>query len=380
VIALKVCLVYTSGISVVRGGGIACKIMNIIKETSSKIDYTILTSVEKADDADMRFLNNLGVDVEGISLSHNSIIDCWKFFKSAPNTKFDIIHFHELPLAWDVRFGLSTGLCLLKPNFRNAALVYEHQIAIAGNLHPLHLAWQYTVFKALFPMWDTVVLNSKYMLNETLSLVQAGSEKIKMVQHGVDSKEIQNATPLGLDGIPLLFFGHLSFIKGVDVLVKAFYKVSQRNRDVHLYIVGDGRMRGFCEDFVRGKNLSDRVHFWGAQPQNFLFRVIRGADICVLPSRNDASPLTVLEAMAAGKPIITTHRGGIPEFIKDGRNGIIVEPEPDQLARAIELLLDNPALRSKIGRNNSTDAEAYSWKKASQEYVSIYQSLVRQRK
>ena len=368
---------YTSGISTIRGGGIACKIKNIVKETCSEIDYTILTSIEETEEADVEFFNDLGVDIKGISLSNNSILDCWRFFKCAPDTKFDIIHFHELPLAWDIRFGLSLGLCLLKPNFRNTPLVYEHQIATVGSLHLLHLAWQYTMLKALFPLWDKMVVNSKYMLADALKLVQPNSEKIKLVRPGINLKEIQNSIPLSLDGISLLFFGHLSRVKGIDILIKAFHKVSQRNREVHLHLVGDGELRGFCEDFVRKENLNDRVHFWGAQPQNLLFRMIKGADICVLPSRNDAGPLTLLEAMAAGKPIITTRVGGIPEFVKDGRNGIIVEPEPDQLARAIEFLLDNSDLRHKIGRNNSQDVTTYSWKKASKEYVSIYESLVR---
>jgi glycosyltransferase involved in cell wall biosynthesis len=85
----------------------------------------------------------------------------------------------------------------------------------------------------------------------------------------------------------------------------------------------------------------------------------------------------VLEAMAAGKPIIATRVGGIPEFVKDGRNGILVKPEPDQLASAMEFLLNNADLRQKIGRNNSQDVTNYSWKTASKEYVRIYRSLVR---
>jgi glycosyltransferase involved in cell wall biosynthesis len=215
------------------------------------------------------------------------------------------------------------------------------------------------------------------MLTEALTLVQPTSVKIKLVPPGINFEEIQNSMPINLDGVTLLFFGHLTRIKGVDILIKAFQEVSLRNRDVHLHLVGDGGLRGFCEDLVQKENLNDRVHFWGAQPQNLLFRIIKGADICVFPSRNDAGPLTVLEAMAAGKPIITTRVGGIPEIMKDGRNGILVEPEPDQLARAIEFLLDNEDLRQKIGRDNSQDAKAYSWKKASQEYVRIYESLVR---
>jgi glycosyltransferase involved in cell wall biosynthesis len=366
-----------SGLSTIRGGGIANKIKGLIKATNSEIDYSIITTIEEAEHADVNFFKDLGVDVFGVSLSRNPLLDIFRIFNCVPKSKFDIIHFHVLPLAWDIRFGFSTGSFLFRKSFRNVALVYEHQIATVGSLHPIDQAWQYTCFKIFFRLWRAVIVNSKYMLDEALRIIKRPfSEKIKLLPLGVDYKEIQDSTPLPLDGPSILFFGHLSYIKGTDILVKAFRKVNQRYPEIHLHLIGDGPLREFCENFVKKENLARNVHFWGAQPQSIVFGALRGADICVLPSRNDAGPFTTLEAMAAGKPIVTTRRGGIPEFVKDGRNGIIVEPEPDQLARAIEFLLDDSDLRRKIGRNNSEDVKTYSWKRASEEYVNIYQSLV----
>lgn len=203
---MKVCIVYTCGLSTRRGGGIATKIKNIIKKTSSEIDYTIVTSFEKGDHAEIKFFNDLGVDVFGASLSSNSMLDCFRFLGCSPNLKFDVIHFHELPFAWNLRSGLSTGLSLLKPNFWKAALVYEHQIATLGNLNPIHQAWQYTCFKALFPVWRKVIVNTKYMLSEALRLVvRSGTEKMKLVPLGLDLEEIQSSPILNLEGPSLLF-------------------------------------------------------------------------------------------------------------------------------------------------------------------------------
>lgn len=376
VIIMDVCLVFSTGLSTIRGGGIACKLKNVIKETSSEVDYTLFTSIENFESANLEFFTNLGVDVKAVPLSDNTFLDCWRFLKSAPKKKFDVIHFHELPLAWDVRFGLSEALSLFKPNFITASLVYEHQIATLGNLHPLHQALQFTVFKALFPLWDKVIVPSNYMLTEALKLVRQQTDKLEIVPLGVNLEEIQNAAPMELEEKSLVFFGHLSRIKGVDLLLKAFQKVNVHNKHVHLHLVGDGELAGYCKDFVKRKSLTDRVHFWGAQPQNVLFSFIKAADICVLPSRNESGPLVILEAMAAGKPIVSTHVGGIPELVKDGRNGLLVKLNPDELADAIEFLLDNDDVRNKFGLNNSQDIVVRSWKNASKKYVQLYKSLL----
>lgn len=373
---MDVCLVFSTGLSTIRGGGIACKLKNVIKETSNEVDYTLFTSIENFESTNLEFFTNLGVDVKAVPLSNNPFLDCWRFLKSAPKKKFDIIHFHELPLAWDIRFGLSEALSLFKPNFITTSLVYEHQIATLGNLHPLHQALQFTVFKSLFPLWDKIIVPSNYMLTEALKLVKSHGDKIEIVPLGVNLEEIQNAVPMKLEQNSLVFFGHLSRIKGVDILIKAFQKVSVRNKDVHLHLVGDGELAGYCKDFVKRNNLNERVHFWGAQPQNILFSLVKAADICVLPSINESGPLVILEAMAAGKPIISTRAGGIPELVHDGRNGILVKLNPNELATAIEFLLDNDNIRNKFGINNSQDIVVRSWKNAAKKYVRLYQSLI----
>lgn len=376
-IELKVLLVHVTGVSTIRGGGIACKIRNLIKETKNEIDYTILTFTEKYEDKDVELLTGLGVEVIGTTLSRNSLLDCWRYVKSAPDAKFDVVHFHELPLAYfDIRGGLAPGLTLLKARLRGRPLVYEYQVA-TGIMRNFQEKWKRMVFRSLFPLWGRVLVNSEYMRIEASKLARHSDEKIELVRSGVNLEEIQSVTPIRLDGVSVVFFGHLSYLKGVDDLIRAFYDVSLRNRQAHLHLVGDGNLMEYCRNFVQEKKLKQRVHFWGAQPQNVLFRIIKGADICVLPSRIDAAPLAVLEAMAAGKPIVTTPVGGIPEYVKDGRNGIVVQHE--KLASAIEFLIENEAVRDRIGQNNRQDALAYSWKSQSREYIRIYKTLVRQK-
>jgi glycosyltransferase involved in cell wall biosynthesis len=151
------------------------------------------------------------------------------------------------------------------------------------------------------------------MLEESQTLVK-DSSKFSIIPLGVDIETINRISPCVLQKPAILFFGHLTHIKGVDLLVEAFEKVNQHNPNAHLYLIGNGNLTEFCNDYVKKTGLTDKVHILGAQSQTTLFSFLKGCDICVLPSRNDAGPLTLLEAMAAGKPIVITAVGFVPEI------------------------------------------------------------------
>ena len=97
------------------------------------------------------------------------------------------------------------------------------------------------------------------------------------------------------------------------------------------------------------------------------------SDIFVLPSLSEGFPLTILEAMASGLPIVTTRVRGLPEIVKDAENGFLVEPKnPGQLADKILLILGDDGLREKIARNNSQRAKQYSWQTVAKNLEEIY--------
>jgi 1,4-alpha-glucan branching enzyme len=92
------------------------------------------------------------------------------------------------------------------------------------------------------------------------------------------------------------------------------------------------------------KSQLDNVHFWGSVTEKLKLRLLRSCDICVFPSRDEPFGIVLLEAMAAGKPIISIDVGGIPEILTHLRNGILVNPEPRQLAQAMKLMLERKEL------------------------------------
>lgn len=130
--------------------------------------------------------------------------------------------------------------------------------------------------------------------------------------------------------------------KGIAELISAFAEIAPGHRDVQLYLVGDGPDRQAFERHARSCPFADRIHFVGFYPEPRLY--LAHADIFVLASRSDPSPLVIPEAREAGCAIVATAVGGIPEALDWGRAGILVPPrDHGRLAEAIERLLRDPA-------------------------------------
>jgi glycosyltransferase involved in cell wall biosynthesis len=153
----------------------------------------------------------------------------------------------------------------------------------------------------------------------------------------------------------VMFAGRFVEKKGVTYLIEAVRRLEAEGRDVRLLLVGAGPL----EDGLRRATASlKHVEFRGWMPNNELRRWMRGALALCVPSVHasdgdaEGLPTVVIEAMAAGTPVIGSHHAGIGEAIEDERTGFLVpEQDPDALAAALRRLLDNPELRRQLGEN-----------------------------
>lgn len=134
--------------------------------------------------------------------------------------------------------------------------------------------------------------------------------------------------------------------KGLDVLIRAFASVDLP--DARLRIAGDGPEEGALRRLCRELGVADRVEFLGRLPQ--ALELFQQADVVVVPSRDDAFPLVVLEAFACGRCVIASAVGGIPEAVRDGETGLLVRPgDPQDLAGALSEAYQSPELRARLG-------------------------------
>ena len=150
-------------------------------------------------------------------------------------------------------------------------------------------------------------------------------------------------------GNRLLFVGRFDPVKGIPVLLDAIERLVI-NRTVHLDLVGDGPERQAIEEAVRKRGLDSHITFHGYLSQRELRLRLVEADVCVMTSFSEGIPVVLMEAMAAGVPVVAPKITGIPELVDDGINGYLTIPgHVPSLVERLEQLLDDPAKRSSFG-------------------------------
>jgi colanic acid/amylovoran biosynthesis glycosyltransferase len=146
-------------------------------------------------------------------------------------------------------------------------------------------------------------------------------EKLRIVHCGVDPDLFEVKRHQG-PGERLLFVGRLAKAKGLPILLEATAKVEGATLD----IAGDGPDRSMLEDKARSLSISDRVNFLGYQSQQQVRKLLTQADVFVMSSFAEGLPVVLMEAMAAGVPVVATDVAGIPELVRDGHSGLLVSP------------------------------------------------------
>jgi glycosyltransferase involved in cell wall biosynthesis len=209
------------------------------------------------------------------------------------------------------------------------------------------------------------------------------SAKISVIPNGVDFDRYANAAPADLTqfGVPrgsrvLLFVGRLDPQKGPLQLLEASAQLFPDHSDLHLVIVGDGPLGAELRSWTLARNLESRVHFAGRQEN--VAGLMRAADLFVLPSQWEGLPNVVLEAMAAGTPIVATAVEGIRELLEDGRLGVIVPQSGETgLADAIrEALGQKEKLRQATSAAQAIVAKRFTWPLVVAEYELLYARLL----
>lgn len=154
-------------------------------------------------------------------------------------------------------------------------------------------------------------------------------------------------------GIVLGYFARLVPLKGHKYLIEAVSRVSNEFPNIKLVIAGDGQLKEELEKQSRDLGIEEKVLFTGWIDHIRIYRFLNILDIHVFPSIAELFPFAILEAMAAGKPIVATRVGGVPEVISDGENGILVPPRDyKSLAEGIKRLINNPTEAERMGKKS----------------------------
>lgn len=178
------------------------------------------------------------------------------------------------------------------------------------------------------------------------------------------------------DTLIIICVAELHERKGQESLIKAIPKVVSQFPNIKLVLVGEGPNRHVLEKLVEKLNISEHVVFTGRQKE--IPQLLKSADIFVLPSKREAFGLVLLEAMISGLPVVASKTGGIPEIIKDEKNGILFEAENfEELADDLVNLIGNPEKRLSLAiAGQKIVQEKFYAKTMAENYEKVYEKIV----
>lgn len=218
---------------------------------------------------------------------------------------------------------------------------------------------------------DAVTACSRYAAAD-LARFGFRPERADVVLNGVDAAEPGGPRPDWLPDRYVLGVGRLVRVKGFDLLLRAF-AAAQTDPAVALVIGGDGPERSLLAALADELGIEDRVVLPGRLDRGAVVTAMAGAEVLVVPSRVEAFGITVLEGLRAGVPVIATTRGGTDEIVRDGVDGLIVDPaDSPALAAALERLLGDAALRAAIGKAGLDTAADFSWRAVADRVEHVY--------
>ncbi|MGI6657061.1 MAG: glycosyltransferase family 4 protein [Desulfobulbus sp.] len=278
-----------------------------------------------------------------------------------------LVHVHTSSRRSFFRKCLFFGLCRL---FRVPYLIHLHGSEFLVFYHDESSALGKGLIRSVFGHAGGILVLSLRWADAVR--VFSGPTPIHILPNPIRFSAIQ---PAERQGTTLLFTGRLGRRKGVFDLLEAFVSVQQQVPEARLICCGDGEVET-CRNRVQQAGLSHCVDIPGWVDGAQLRQLLARADIFVLPSYDEGLPMSLLEAMAANIAVVTTPVGGIPDLIRDGDNGFLVQPgDVDALAEVLLYLLTNPEQRLAVADRAHETVQNYSAERVLGELEAIYREF-----
>lgn len=214
-----------------------------------------------------------------------------------------------------------------------------------------------------------IVTVSRHERDEGLRRGVGRPSQYRVVQNGVDLGRF-SADPRPTPG-RVVMVGRLAEPKRPDDAVRAVATLRQKVPDAHLLLVGEGPQVDAVRDLTAQLDVEDAVDLLGRRDD--VAGLLAGASCFLLASRYEGCPLSVLEAMAAGLPVVVTRLGGIEEVVEHGRTGLVVEPNARAIAEALETLLSDPESAARMGAEGRRVAQSrFSRRRMAAETIALW--------
>lgn len=295
-------------------------------------------------------------------------------FKKYKEVKFDILRIH-------VHF-LAFGALIFKLFYKNVPIVAHYHLDEEGLFFNL-------VNKFFLAKCSLVIADSNYLKKRLIKKFKLSPDKVKVVYCGTDlnirpgpkDKTIERKYNLS-QKIVFIYMGRLISRKRPDFLVEIFSQIHGKFPNTALLIFGKGPLEEKIRKQIKGDKLKNSVFLAGFTFGKEKNRFYNTSDVFIFPSINEGFVLVLLEALAAGLPVIASNAVSFNESIKNGENGLLVKPNvKSEWVKAMEELIINNNLRKSMGRSSRIIAEnKFSWNRTVLNNIRIYQKLLYEQK
>jgi len=293
----------------------------------------------------------------------------------------DVVHTHTAKAGTLGRLA-ALAYNLTRRRARRCAVIHTfHGHVFSGYFGPIVSGAVRLVERGMALVTDRIITVSQRQqrdISERYGI--APPEKIDVLELGTDLRLVWLGTNTSLrvalefqpHHVVFGYAGRFVPIKNLSMLIRAFALVVPRSDDARLMLVGDGEQRGQIEALVEELGLGGRVRFAGWQRD--VMAIYGALDVGVLTSDNEGTPLMLIEAMSAGRPVIATAVGGVPDVVRDGHTGVLVEPgNVEDLAQAMTRLALDHAVRRTYGEAARREmTERFDGDRAVSEVLALY--------
>jgi glycosyltransferase involved in cell wall biosynthesis len=302
----------------------------------------------------------------------------------------DVVHTHTAKAGTLGRLAAIAYNATRSRGSRCAVIHTFHGHVFSGYFGSIGSAAARVAERGLARLTDRIITISASQREDICSRYRvAPAAQVDVIELGLDLDGL-----LGLDGgvaardqfglnredVVFGYVGRLAPVKNLPVLMRAFHQAAASEPRARLLLVGDGELRLTLEQLAAELGLADRVRFAGWQRD--MAPVYRAIDVGVLASLNEGTPVALIEAMAAGKPVIATAVGGVPDVVAHGRSGLVV-PAGDErgLAAAMRRLAREAETRAAFGAAARKDVGArFSRERLQAEISRCYERALRERR
>ncbi len=288
----------------------------------------------------------------------------------------DILHTHGgTPGLWGRLAARLSGVPIVVHTYHGLHILYRGAIARTVLLWLERALLRITSHIICVSSADLVSAKQYGLLREVDASVVRNGVEVGLVKSPSVEKKLRIRLSIPSKGLIVGSIGRMHHQKGYYYLLRAASAIVRERKDVYFVLVGDGPEMNQLQEESERMGLADHVRFMGAMDN--ASELIPAFDIFVLPSLWEGFPIVLLEASAAGKPIVATSIDGSKEIIRDGVNGILVPPkDPERLSKAILRLVAQPALRRRLGKAARSQAlREFDVKQMAKRISDIYESL-----